>query len=67
MKIVEDPEEKAKAIKKLADQGKSKLSKNFLAAHGFKAEDGWGSLIQDKRLIIVKLVDISEIVGLKSP
>jgi len=38
LKIVEDPEERAKAIKKLADQDKRKLSKNFLAVHGFKAE-----------------------------
>jgi len=67
LKIVEDPEERAKAIKKLADQGKRKLSKNFLAAHGFKAEDGWDSLTQNKRLIIVKLADVSETVGLKSP
>ena len=67
LKIVEDPEERAKAIKKLADQGKRKLSKKFLAAHGFKPEDGWDSLTQNKGLIIVKLVDVSEIVGLKSP
>jgi len=67
LKIVEDPEERAKAIKKLAEEGKRRLSKNFLAAHGFNAEDGWDSLSPEKPLIIVKLETVTDVVGLKSP
>lgn len=67
LRIVEDPNERAKVIEKMAYEGKKKLSENFLAAHGLRAEDGWDSLTQNKRLIIVKLDDVSEIMGLKSP
>lgn len=67
LKIVEDPEEWEKALRNMADQGKRKLSKNFLAAHGFNAEDGWDSLTRNRQLIIVKLDNVSETVGLKSP
>ena len=40
LKVVTDPQERAKVIKRLAEEGKQKLSKNFLAAHGFKKEEG---------------------------
>jgi nitroimidazol reductase NimA-like FMN-containing flavoprotein (pyridoxamine 5'-phosphate oxidase superfamily) len=67
LKVVTDPQERARAIEKIAEVGKQKLSTNFLAAHGFKKEAGWSSLTADKPLIIVKLDDIIEELGLKSP
>ena len=67
LKIVTDPQERAKVIKRLAEEGEQKLSTNFLAAHGFKKEEGWSSFTPEKPLVIVKLEDIAEEIGLKSP
>lgn len=67
LKQVTDPKERTKAIEKMAEDGKKKLSPNFLAAHGLKKEDGWASLNPRKPLVIVKLEDIAEETGLKSP
>ena len=67
LKVVTNPQERAKAIKKMAEEGKQKLSKNFLAAHGFKKEEDWSSLTPEKPLLIVKLKEIAEEIGLKSP
>lgn len=66
--IVTDPQEKAKAITRMVEDATAKgLSTNFLPAHGLPKEAGWASLKSEKPLIIVKLVAVSEIVGLKSP
>jgi hypothetical protein len=43
------------------------LSANFLPAHGLPKEADWVSLKKENPLVIVKLVDVTEIVGLKSP
>ena len=67
LKVVTDPQERAKAIKRMAEEGKQKLSTNFLAAHGFKKEEGWSSFTPEKPLVIVKLQEIAEEIGLKSP
>lgn len=67
LKVVTDPKERAKVARKMADEGRMKLSENFLASHGFNREDGWSSLSPEKPLIIVKLKKISECIGLKSP
>lgn len=67
LKVVMDPEERAEAIKRMAETGREKLSTNFLAAHGFKKEDGWSAFTPEKPIVIVKLQDVSEVVGLKSP
>jgi len=67
LKVVTGPQERAKVIKRLAEEGKQKLSTNFLAAHGFKKEEGWSSFTPEKPLVIVKLEDIAEEIGLKSP
>lgn len=67
LKLVTDPEERAKAIKQMAEDGKQKLSVNFLAAHGFKKEQGWSSFTPDKPIVIIKLEKIDEAIGLKSP
>ena len=66
--IVTDPKEKANAITRMIEDAEAKgLSTNFLPAHGLPKEAGWASLESEKPLIIVKLVAVSEIVGLKSP
>ena len=66
--IVTDPKEKANAITRMIEDAEVKgLSTNFLPAHGLPKEAGWASLESEKPLIIVKLVAVSEIVGLKSP
>jgi hypothetical protein len=47
--------------------GRSGLSENFLAAHGFPAENGWETLSEDKPMVIFKLERISETIALRSP
>lgn len=64
--IVADSKERAEVIEGMAREGKRKLSANFLAAHGFRKEEGWSSFSSEKRLVIVKLVDIAEEIGIKS-
>jgi nitroimidazol reductase NimA-like FMN-containing flavoprotein (pyridoxamine 5'-phosphate oxidase superfamily) len=67
LKIVTNPKERAKVVKRIAADGKEKLSTNFLAAHGFEKREGWSSLKPEKPLVIVKLESVSEVTGLKSP
>ena len=67
LEIVKDPNERGQVISKIVRDGKQKLSMNFLAAHGFKKEEGWDSLQSDKELVIIKLIEINEVIGLKSP
>jgi nitroimidazol reductase NimA-like FMN-containing flavoprotein (pyridoxamine 5'-phosphate oxidase superfamily) len=67
LEIVKDPHERAKVINRIAEQGKRKLSTNFLAAHGFKKEEGWSSFTPEKPVMIVKLKEVAEEIGLKSP
>ena len=67
LEIVTDPEERGRAISRMAEIGKRRLSVNFLAAHGLNTSEGWSQLSPDKPLIIFKLKDASQTVGLKSP
>jgi len=67
LEVVRNPDERAMAINKMAQEGKQKLSTHFLAAHGFKKEEGWSSFTPTKPLVIVKLVEVVEEIGLKSP
>jgi len=67
LKIVTDPRERSEVIKRMSKDGEQKLSKNFLAVHGLDKDGGWSSLSPDKPLVIVKLEEIMEEVGLKSP
>jgi nitroimidazol reductase NimA-like FMN-containing flavoprotein (pyridoxamine 5'-phosphate oxidase superfamily) len=68
LKIVTEAQERAKALQKLAEDGKQKLSANFLSAHGFKKEEGWNALTPlNKSLVIIKLEHITQEIGLKSP
>ena len=67
MRIVTDPVEKVEAIKKMRDFGKKRLSRNFLAAHGLRADENWDSLAEEKSVVIVKLDPLVAESGLKSP
>jgi nitroimidazol reductase NimA-like FMN-containing flavoprotein (pyridoxamine 5'-phosphate oxidase superfamily) len=67
LKVVTNPEERAMVIKRLANEGEQKLSTNFLPAHGFKREEGWSSFTSEKPLVVVKLENVAQEVGLKSP
>ena len=63
---VEDLEERSTVIRRMSQDGKQKLSTNFLAAHGLNSKDGWSSFTPEKPLVLLKL-DVTEEVGLKSP
>ncbi|MDH5450184.1 MAG: pyridoxamine 5'-phosphate oxidase family protein [Candidatus Bathyarchaeota archaeon] len=67
LEVVRDPNERAKVINRIAEEGKQKLSTNFLAAHGFKKEEGWSSFAPERQVVIVKLKEVAEEIGLKSP
>jgi nitroimidazol reductase NimA-like FMN-containing flavoprotein (pyridoxamine 5'-phosphate oxidase superfamily) len=65
---VTDSQEKAEAIAQMVKDAESKgVSANFLPAHGVPSEAGWSALNAEKPIIVVKLVDVAEVVGLKSP
>ena len=66
LKIVDDPEERSKAIQKLAEEGSKKISTNFLAAHGLDKKDGWKSFTSEKSFVIIKLDQLKDEIGLKS-
>lgn len=66
LRLVDDPSERARAIEKMADEGRS-LSTNFLAAHGFESGSDWSSFTPDKPITIVKLDEVDEVIGLRSP
>ena len=67
LKVVSDPVERAEAISRMAEVGKRRLSTKFLAAHGFEPEAGWSAFTPSKPLVIVKLDEVTEKIGLKSP
>jgi nitroimidazol reductase NimA-like FMN-containing flavoprotein (pyridoxamine 5'-phosphate oxidase superfamily) len=67
LEVVRDPHERAKVINRIAEEGKRKLSTNFLAAHGFKKGQGWSSFTPERPVVIVKLKEVAEEIGLKSP
>jgi nitroimidazol reductase NimA-like FMN-containing flavoprotein (pyridoxamine 5'-phosphate oxidase superfamily) len=64
---VKDAGEREKALSLFAETGEKMLSTNFLAAHGIEPGEGWGEFTPNKDLVIVKLVNVVERVGLKSP
>lgn len=68
LKVVTDKKERSRALEQLSEEGETKFSPNFLPAHGFNEEDGWSSLTSNKmNLIIIKLENITQEIGLKSP
>jgi len=67
LKLVEDRQERKTAIEKMAEEGKQKLSANFLVAHGFSKGSNWSVFAADKPILILKLDEVTEKTGLKSP
>ena len=67
LKVVADSRERAEAINRLRSQGRRRLSRNFLVAHGFNKNEDWSSLDPQKRLFIVKLDEAADRTGLKNP
>jgi hypothetical protein len=65
--LVENREERKRAIMKMADVGKQQLSPNFLVAHGFPQGSDWSEFTDDQPILIIKLADVKEKTGLKSP
>ncbi len=66
LKNVEEKKEKKRAIDKFYETGEADISTKFLAAHGFNPSEGWG-VFKREDVLIMKLVDIVERVGLKGP
>ncbi len=67
LQLVEDREERKLAIETMAEVGKQKISKNFLLAHGFSMGSDWSDFSADKPILIIKLDEVIEKIGLKSP
>ena len=67
LEVLNNSDERDNVIHRMAEDGKLKLSTNFLAAHGFKKEQGWDSFTPEKPIVIVKLKKVTEQIGLKSP
>jgi nitroimidazol reductase NimA-like FMN-containing flavoprotein (pyridoxamine 5'-phosphate oxidase superfamily) len=67
LRLVENREERKRAIEKMAEGGKQKLSENFLLAHGFSQGSDWTDFTADKPILIIKLDEVTEKIGLKSP
>ena len=67
LKVVTNPQERTIVIRRMAEEGEQKLSPNFLAAHGFKKEERWSAFSPEKPLVIVKLENVAQEIGLKSP
>jgi hypothetical protein len=64
---VENREERKLAIEKITEVGKQKISKNFLLAHGFSQGSDWTDFTADKPILIMKLDEVTQKIGLKSP
>ena len=67
LRLVEDLEERKMAIEKIAEAGKKRLSPNFLVAHGFSKGSDWDDFSDEKPILIIKLDEVTEKTGLKSP
>jgi nitroimidazol reductase NimA-like FMN-containing flavoprotein (pyridoxamine 5'-phosphate oxidase superfamily) len=68
LQVVADAQEKSEVAARMVEDAEAKgLSTNFLPAHGLPKEAEWASLKAENPLVIVKLVSVTEIVGLKSP
>jgi nitroimidazol reductase NimA-like FMN-containing flavoprotein (pyridoxamine 5'-phosphate oxidase superfamily) len=67
LQVVDDPVVRAEIIHKMAETAGGELSTNFLAAHGFDRKHGWEALSPEKPMVIVKLADVTDVIGLKSP
>ncbi len=65
---VTDDAERKMVIQRIFDNSKKLgLSEVFLSAHGFSKKSHWNTLLAEEELVIVKLDDVTEKFGLKSP
>jgi hypothetical protein len=67
LRVVEDHEERKRAIERMVEGGKQKLSANFLMAHDFSQDSDWDDFTAEKPILIIKLDEVTEKIGLKSP
>jgi len=67
LRVVTDSEERKRVIRKMAREGKRKLSTKFLSAHGFHQDQNWSSFSHERPMVIVKLEDVAQVIGLKNP
>ncbi len=67
LKLVAEEEERRNVIQKMAEIGKTKLSTNFLPAHGFERQSGWSVFNAEQPILILRLEKVTSIKGLKSP
>ena len=67
LELVENQEERRRVIVKMAELGKQQLSPKFLVAHGFPQGSDWSDFSIDQPILIIKLNDVKEKTGLKSP
>ncbi len=67
LELVTGKEERKRAITKMSQEARRRLSPNFLVAHGFSPDNGWSAFSPDKPMKIVKLRDVVEEIGLKFP
>jgi nitroimidazol reductase NimA-like FMN-containing flavoprotein (pyridoxamine 5'-phosphate oxidase superfamily) len=67
LRVVTDPQEHAAVARRMAAEGRQNLSPNFLAAHGFEDKDGWSAFTAEPNLILLKLDNVTQVVGLKAP
>jgi len=67
LRLVDNQEERKMAIEQMAEVGKQKISKNFLLAHGFPKGSDWNDFTEEKPILILKLDEVTEKIGLKSP
>ena len=65
LKEIEEKDLLKEVIEEIVEKAQKQFSRNFLAAHGFKQEDRWESLIKDS-LLIYKLEEYGSRIGLKS-
>jgi len=67
LELVENHQERKRAIMKMAEIGKQQLSSNFLVAHGFPQGSNWSEFTDNQPILIIKLDDVKGKTGLKSP
>ncbi len=67
LKMVVEEEERRNVIQKMAEIGRTKLSTNFLSAHGFESRNGWSVFNPEHPILILKLEKVTSTKGLKSP
>src|SRR5512136_473043 len=67
LKLVVEEEERRLVIQNMAEIGKTKLSTNFLPAHGFERQSGWSVFNAEQPILILRLEKVTSIKGLKSP